>query len=87
MYTHIAPIVYWPDLVIFDRGVVDVLSYSRLSGLQDDPDIHKAVESYRYNRQVFVAPPWNDIYVNDSEREQTFEEALATYDMVVLTYE
>jgi predicted ATPase len=31
--------------------------------------------SFAYERTVFVAPPWRDIYVQDAERPQTFDEA------------
>lgn len=75
------------ELVIFDRGIVDVLGYSQLVGLEDDLHIHKAIAHYRYSRRVFIAPPWEDIYLNDSERKQTFKEAVATFEAMVLAYE
>jgi predicted ATPase len=56
------------ELVIFDRGIVDVLGYSQLVGLEDDLHIHKAI-------------------AHDSERKQTFKEAVATFEAMVLAYE
>ena len=35
---------------------------------------------------VFGAPPWREIYVNDAERTQDFDEAVATYDLCVRSY-
>jgi predicted ATPase len=32
-------------------------------------------------------PPWQQIYVNDSERWQTFEEAVALYHAIKDTYQ
>jgi predicted ATPase len=74
------------EVVIFDRGIVDALGYSRLTGLEDDEHLYQAIKRYRYNRRVFIAPPWEEIYLNDSERKQTFREAIATYDAMTLTY-
>jgi predicted ATPase len=46
----------------------------------------KAAELYRYNRRVFIAPPWPEIFEQDRERKQTPEEAARTYDAMVATY-
>jgi predicted ATPase len=35
---------------------------------------------------VFAAAPWRAIYVNDAERVQTYDHAVAVYDAVVATY-
>lgn len=73
--------------VVFDRGVVDVLGYSRLTGLAADQHVVSACVLYRYNRQVFIAPPWRSIYVTDGERKQTFQEAVSTYDAMLKAYQ
>jgi len=41
---------------------------------------------FRYNRRVFIAPPWQDIFQQDSERKQDFEEAVRTYEALVASY-
>ncbi len=69
----------------FDRGIPDVLCYARLIGLQED-GIRSACEQYRYNRTVFIAPPWEEIYAADSERKQTFAEAIETYQVMSGAY-
>lgn len=38
----------------------------------------RAAMRCRYHRQVFIAPVWPEIYVNDAERKQDLEEAEAT---------
>jgi predicted ATPase len=43
----------------------------------------KAVELFRYAPTVFAAPPWEATYRNDAERKQSFDEAVATYRVVV----
>jgi predicted ATPase len=72
--------------VIFDRGVPDVLGYLRLSDLPVPSHVDKATQMFRYHRQVFVAPPWREIFELDAERKQSFDEAKATYEMMVETY-
>lgn len=72
--------------VFFDRGVPDVLGYLRLVGTSPPEHIHVAARMCRYNSTVFVAPPWRDIFRQDHERKQDFDEAVRTYDALVATY-
>lgn len=34
---------------------------------------------FRYSKNVFIAPPWPEIYTQDEERKQTIKEAKETY--------
>ena len=72
--------------VFFDRGVPDVLGYLRLTALPAPPHMQKAAETFRYNRRVFIAPPWPEIFERDHERKQDFPEAVRTYEVLVATY-
>jgi predicted ATPase len=72
--------------VFFDRGVPDIVGYLRLSGLPVPPHVAKAAETFRYNPRVFIAPPWEDIFRQDAERKQSFDEAARTYEAMVATY-
>jgi predicted ATPase len=72
--------------VIFDRGIPDVLGYLRLSGLPVPRHVEKAAQTFRYHRRVFIAPPWPEIFTQDAERLQSFEEARATYEVMMDTY-
>jgi predicted ATPase len=73
-------------LVFFDRGVVDVLGYLQLCNLPLSAQIERAVKTFRYNRHVFIAPPWEEIYKSDRERKQDFPEAVRTYQAIVTAY-
>lgn len=75
-----------PGPVFFDRGVPDVLGYLKLTGLPIPPHMQKAAELFRYNRTVFIAPPWREIFRQDHERKQDFDEAIRTYDSMVAIY-
>ena len=72
--------------VVFDRGVPDVLGYLRLIGLSIPSHVERAAQMFRYNRRVFIAPPWREIFQIDAERKQSFEEAQATYEAMIETY-
>ncbi|MGQ4273161.1 AAA family ATPase [Terrihabitans sp. B22-R8] len=73
--------------VFFDRGAPDVVGYLRLSGLPVPEHAERAALAFRYNRRVFVAPPWEAIFVQDTERRQDFAEAVLTYETMRKTYQ
>jgi len=56
--------------VLFDRGMPDVIGYLRLEGLDVPVHIQRAGELFRYNKRVFIAPPWPDIYRQDAKRNK-----------------
>src|SRR5690348_15623426 len=72
--------------VFFDRGVPDVLGYLRLVGLPAPEHVRKAAGEFLYNRTVFIAPPWGEIFLQDVERKQDFDEAQRTYESLFSTY-
>lgn len=72
--------------VFFDRGVPDTLGYLKLIGLPVPPHIHRAAERFRSAETVFMLPPWPEIYVSDSERKQSLDEAEQTFKALHETY-
>jgi predicted ATPase len=46
-----------------------------------------AAERCRCHEQVFMVPPWQEIFRSDSERRHGFEEAVASYENLLRTYE
>ena len=72
--------------VFFDRGLIDALGM-----LQDvSPLPASALASWLarhpFHPMVFVLPPWEAIYTNDAERDQSFAEAVEAYERVVRWY-
>ena len=65
--------------VFFDRGIMD--SYGA-NGATPSPEIVEAVRTRRYNAQVFIAPPWREIYETDAERRQDWAEAERTFAII-----
>jgi predicted ATPase len=72
--------------MVFDRGIPDVIGYLRLCGLPVPADLDAMSKRLRYRRDVFIAPPWRQIYENDAERRQDFAEACRTYDVLAGVY-
>lgn len=63
--------------VFFDRGVVDAAV--ALSHVTGDPSAGALAETYRYNRTVFMVPPWPEIFTSDEARKHGINEAVAEY--------
>lgn len=74
-------------VIFVDRGIPDTLCYAGIIGMQDTAEIESTCNEYRYNRRVFIAPPWPEIYTVDTERKQTWEEAVDVYRRIVPVYE
>jgi predicted ATPase len=73
-------------VVFFDRGIPDVAGYLRLISVPVPLHVDRAARDFRYDPRVFIAPPWQDIFEQDTERRQTFDEAIRTYEAMVETY-
>lgn len=61
-------------LTLFDRSLVDAWATC------PSPQGEALVRTYRYNTRAFIAPPWRVIYVQDAERDQTWDEAVESYE-------
>ena len=72
--------------VFFDRGLPDVICHAEVNNLPVDEELKNATQQLRYNQQVFLFPPWEEIYQTDAERKQSFETAEATYEVLKNVY-
>jgi predicted ATPase len=70
----------------FDRGIPDVIAYLKLADLDIDNSYYEQAEAHPYAHKVFILPPWQDIYINDPERWQSYNESVAIYKMIRETY-
>jgi predicted ATPase len=62
------------DWVFFDRGLIDAAA--ALQHLTGEHALAALRRSHRYHRRVFLAPPWTEIYVTDTERRHDLDAAL-----------
>lgn len=67
-----------PGLVVFDRGFPDVVGFLDVSGLAVPASIDKVCRELRYQGPILRAPAWAAIYVQDAERIQDWEQAVAS---------
>src|SRR5262249_8685304 len=70
--------------VFFDRGLIDAAA--ALEHLTGQPVLEKLGALYRYNKNVFLTPPWPAIYVLDHERRHGIAQAVAEYARLLKDY-
>ena len=72
--------------IFFDRGIADIAGYSLLIDMPLTQNMQHAIDTYKYNPNVFFFQPWEQIYKKDSERHQDFSEAKLTYKVIKSAY-
>lgn len=69
----------------FDRSFID--SAGMLYGYaQIQSYLCSVLKEHRFNSRVFITPPWKEIYCNDEERDQTFEDAERVFEELYQWY-
>ncbi|MBS0476148.1 MAG: AAA family ATPase [Proteobacteria bacterium] len=79
----------WADYsgpVLFDRGFPDVVGFLEVSGLPVSPEIDRTCRDLRYHGPILRAPAWADIYVQDAERIQDWQGAVASDEAVTAAW-
>ena len=71
--------------VFFDRGLIDAAA--ALQHATEELALEALSRTHRYHQQVFLVPPWPEIYLNDSERRHDFEAARDEYDRLLHIYD
>ena len=72
--------------VFFDRGLIDALGMLQEVAPLPAHELQAMLAAYPFHPSVFVFPPWEAIYVNDLERDQSFPDAVIVYGKVVRWY-
>ena len=72
--------------VFFDRGIVDALGMLHEASALPARELKSTLASYPFHPSVFVLPPWEAIYINDAERDQSFADAVHVHGKVVEWY-
>lgn len=70
------------QFIFFDRGIIDAVQL-------DSPQpgyFQNAANNFRYNRLVFLVPPWEEIFANDTERKHDFESAKKEFEELLIKY-
>ena len=74
------------DHVFIDRGIPDVVAYMDYFGNDYPPVFQNVCTEYVYDG-IFLLPPWEEIYVSDNERYESFEQATTIHDHLRKSYE
>jgi predicted ATPase len=74
------------DWVFFDRAIPEALAMVQATGAMTPEQAKELRDRYRFHRQVFVLPPWQAIYRQDAERDQTFDDAVVVHRELVNFY-
>ena len=72
--------------IFFDRGFLDSICYANIIQSEISDRMKSYAESWRYNKNVFMLPPWQEIYETDNERKQDWKEAVLTFEKMSETY-
>lgn len=74
------------NITFFDRGIIDSICYMKMENIPISTKIIKLTKQHSYNRNVFILPPWKEIYTTDSERKQNWKEAEFTFQEMKAVY-
>ncbi|KMS52516.1 ATPase [Novosphingobium barchaimii LL02] len=70
--------------VFFDRGLIDAaVALEHASG---KPVAESFCRKHRYHREVFLTPPWPEIYRHDADRRHDMTAALDEYERLLAAY-
>jgi len=71
--------------VFYDRGMPDVLAYMDYFNQTYDDSYSRLCIENQYDL-VLIVPPWKEIYVQDNERMENFEQAIEIHNHLENTY-
>ncbi len=72
-------------MLFFDRAIPDVLAYMDFFKQEYSTEFIEACKTYKYDT-IFLLPPWEEIYISDNERFESFEEAKQIHYHLEKTY-
>jgi len=72
--------------LFFDRSFMDSACMLYECGAGRYHTISQVHLDNRFNNKVFFTPPWKEIYRNDTERDQSFEESIEVYEQLEKWY-
>ena len=78
--------IYNSNLVIYDRGPIDVLAYLNFKSIEIPIDLINNSKKINY-KYSFILNPWKDIYNQDSVRYESYEECVLIHEFLIREYE
>ena len=74
------------EWVFFDRGLIEAIGMLHEASPLAVSELQSMRAAYLFHPTVFVLPPWKAIYATDSERDQSFADAVRVHAMIVEWY-
>ncbi len=72
--------------LFYDRGMPDVIAYLNYLNIHFPINFTEICSEKKYDA-VFLLPPWEEIYISDNERYETFEQANVIHGFLLSSYE
>lgn len=72
--------------VLFDRSILDATAAMERSGAARAGDFTTLLNQFPYAEEVFIAPPWPELFGLDDERQLGFADATAEYEHLASYY-
>ena len=73
------------EFTFFDRGVHEIIAYLNFIKIKYDNFFIERAKEIVYNK-IFILPPWKNIYVNDKQRYESFEQCKQIHSEIVKIY-
>ena len=70
----------------FDRSSIDCIAYLKANKLGITTEITQIIKQCVFNKQVFITPFWEEIYINDGERMEDIKAAINIESSIIETY-
>ena len=70
----------------FDRSSIDCIAYLMANKLGITTEITQIIRQCVFNKQVFITPFWEEIYINDGERMEDIKAAVNIENSLIEIY-
>ena len=84
MYRQYLKTVNENDNICFlDRGIPDVFAYLKNSNIPIPDEYYTKLNKCDFEKDVFICPPWPEIYTSDSIRPYPYKDTLKLHSQIV----
>lgn len=73
------------NFTFFDRGVHEIIAYLNFINIKYDNFFTERAKKVVYDK-IFILPPWKEIYVNDTQRYESFEQCKHIHNEIINIY-
>jgi predicted ATPase len=74
------------EAIFFDRSFLEGISYFQTLKIKEAHKYDPIINELRFDPTIFMAPPWEELFSHDKERQHSFNEAVAEYKRLLKFY-